>query len=288
VTLFESEEQATTAPVGPSFRVRMRLAYDGTDFRGFALQKGVRTVAGDLIEATGKVLGQPIELTCAGRTDAGVHAWEQVVSFDVAGTPATVDLEGLRRSLNKMLGPAIAVRVAEPAPEGFDARRSATGRAYRYTVLNRPEPDPFRARTAWHVETPLDLRAMQLACDPLFGEHDFGAFCRRPPRRSGLQPGEEASLVRRVVDARWLDLGEGVLRFDIEASAFCHQMVRSIVGLLVAVGVGRRRAGEVAGILRSRDRAQAEQPAPPHGLCLWAVRYPDDSFSPVSEVPITP
>jgi tRNA pseudouridine38-40 synthase len=256
----------------------MQVAYDGTGFRGFAAQRGVKTVGGSLIDAIGKVLGHPIELTCAGRTDAGVHAWGQVVSFDAAGTPSTVDLEALQRSLNKMLGPAIAVRSVGPAPEGFDARRSATGRAYRYTVLNRPEPDPFLARTAWLVEAPLDLRAMQLACDPLFGEHDFSAFCRRPD--------EQASLVRRVTDARWLDLGEGILRFDIEASAFCHQMVRSVVGLLVGVGLGRKRAGDVAGILRSKERSHAGQPAPPHGLCLWAVRYP--GFSPISDVPTTP
>jgi tRNA pseudouridine38-40 synthase len=258
----------------------MTVAYDGGGFRGFAVQGGIKTVGGELEAAIGKVLGHPVELTCAGRTDAGVHAWGQVVSFDAAGSSATVDLAGLQRSLNKMLAPAVVVRRVEPAPEGFDARRSATGRAYRYTVLNRPQPDPFLARTTWHVEAPLDVRAMQLGCDPLIGEHDFSAFCRRPD--------EDASLIRRVEDARWLDLGDGLLRFDVEATAFCHQMVRSLVGLMVAIGSGKTRAGDVAWILRSRERSNAAQPAPPQGLCLWAVRYPDEPFRPVSGEPISP
>ena len=258
----------------------MTVAYDGGGFRGFAAQRNVKTVGGELAAAIGKVLGHPVELTCAGRTDAGVHAWGQVVSFDAAGTPEAVDLPGLQRSLNKMLAPAVVVREAVGAVDDFDARRWATRRAYRYTVLNRPEPDPFLARTAWHVEAPLDLRAMQLGCDPLIGEHDFSAFCRRPT--------DEASLVRRVIDAGWIDLGTGLLRFDIEASAFCHQMVRSIVGLLVAVGQGRKRAGDVAWILRSLDRHRAGQPAPPHGLCLWEVGYPDESLTAVPEAPISP
>jgi tRNA pseudouridine38-40 synthase len=278
VTLFDPEE-TTTAPVEPSFRVRMLVAYDGRPFRGFAAQReGVRTVGGDLIVAIAKVLGHPIELTCAGRTDAGVHAWGQVVSFDAAGSPADVDLCALQRSLNKMLAPAVAIRDVAVAAPNFSARHSATWRAYRYTVLNRPVPDPFLAPTAWHIEAPLDLRAMQLACDPLIGEHDFAAFCRRPV--------PEASLVRRVLEAGWVDLGDGVLRFDVRASAFCHQMVRSIVGLMAAVGQGRKRAGDVAGIIRSGQRAGAGSPAPPHGLCLWEVGYGEEPSGAVSERPM--
>ena len=115
---------------------------------------------------------------------------------------------------------------------------------------------------------PLDVAAMRLACDPLYGEHDFSAFCRRPP--------DGASLVRVVRDARWTVLDDHLLRFEIEASSFCQQMVRSLVGTMVEVGIAKRRAGEMSGILRSRDRAHAGGLAPPHGLCLWAVRYPGD------------
>jgi tRNA pseudouridine38-40 synthase len=169
-----------------------------------------------------------------------------------------------------MCGPAVAVRDAAEVAADFDARWSATGRRYRYLVLNRPDPDPFLARTAWHVERPLDRYAMALACDPLIGEHDFAAFCRRPKRSTGQA---DASLVRRVAEAGWSDDGDGVLRFEIEAGAFCHQMVRSVVGTLVEVGAGRRKAGEMAGIIRAGDRAGAGDLAPPHGLTLVAVRY---------------
>ena len=129
-------------------------------------------------------------------------------------------------------------------------------------------PDPFLAATSWHVEAPLSLPALRLTCDPVVGEHDFSSFCRVPRR----QP--DATMVRRVIDARWLDLGGGVLRFDIEATSFCHQMVRSLVGTMVEMGAGRRPPGEMAGVLRSRTRARAGHIAPPHGLCLWAVSYP--------------
>jgi tRNA pseudouridine38-40 synthase len=187
-----------------------------------------------------------------------------------------------------MLGPEIVVRAIDLAPEGFHARFSATGRMYRYTVLNRPVPDPFLRSTAWHVAEPLDLAALRLACDPLIGEHDFASFCRRPrgPRPAagaGRAPADRAGgrsggggpapRVRRVLSAGWHDLGPGLLRFDNEASAFCHQMVRSIVGTLVDVGRGRKRAGDMRAILAAEDRNAAGMLAPPRGLCLWEVRY---------------
>jgi tRNA pseudouridine38-40 synthase len=191
-----------------------------------------------------------------------VHAWGQVVSFD-----ARLDAEpgAIQRALNRTLRPSIVVREAEVAEEAFDARRSATCREYRYRVLNNPAPDPFQAATSWHVPVPLDLAGMRLACDPLVGEHDFSSFCRRAS--------PDSSLVRRVRFARWVDEGEGVLRFEIAASAFCHQMVRSVVGTLVDIGRGKRRAGDLTGILAARTRSAAAQPAPPHGLCLWSVEY---------------
>ena len=258
------------APTGPLVRVRMTVAYDGSGFHGFAPQPGVDTVGGTLAAALGRVLrgGGDIELTCAGRTDAGVHAWGQVVSFDA---PADrLDPLTLQRSLNRLCGPAIVVRDVRVAAEDFDARRSATGRTYRYTIVNRPVPDPFLAHVAWHVDEPLDLALLRLGCDPLVGEHDFSAFCRRPRRRDG----GEVSLARTVHRAGWTDLGDGVLRFEIEANAFCHQMIRSLVGTLVDVGLTRRHAGELLGIIAGRDRAAASPLAPPHGLCLWAVTYP--------------
>jgi tRNA pseudouridine38-40 synthase len=250
-------------------RVKLVVAYDGASFHGFASQPGVTTVAGRLGDTLERVLGHPVELVCAGRTDAGVHGWGQVVSFDAAAD--RFDAAKVQAAVNGLCGPAIVVREASvPDSPDFSARFDATARRYRYTILNRPVPDPFLATTAWHVATPLDVRAMQAACDPLIGEHDFTSFCRRPKD----QP--DASLTRRVLDARWeVDdaAGEGVLRFWIEATAFCHQMVRSITGTLVDVGLGKRTAADVLAALRARDRAAAGPVAPPHGLCLWEVVY---------------
>ncbi len=243
--------------------MRLLVAYDGSGYRGFALQPGVPTVGGALSAALERYLRHTVELTCAGRTDTGVHAWGQVVSFVAR---ADVDPTAMQRAVNRALRPSIVVRAADVAPDGFDARRSAIGRRYRYTVRNDPVADPFSAGTAWHVPAPLDLPAMRLACDPFHGEHDFSSFCRRPPA-----PG--ASLVRAVREARWVDSGDGILRFEIEASSFCHQMVRSIVGTLVDVGLGKRKAGEMTGVIRSGSRSAAGQLAPAHGLCLWEVSY---------------
>ena len=249
-------------------RVRLLVAYDGAGFRGFWPNAGVTTVGGELILALEQVFNRPITVTCAGRTDAGVHAWGQVVTFDAP--VERLDLQRLQASINTLCGPAIVVReVAEVAPD-VDARGSAVSRTYRYTVLNRPYPDPFLRHTTWHVPEPLDLSAMVLACDPFIGSHDFASFCRRPKAIEGQAP---ASLTRRVHDARWVELADDLLRFEITANAFCHQMVRSIVGLLVDVGLGRRRAGDVLGIIRAKDRQVAPSPAPPQGLCLWSVAY---------------
>ncbi|MEX2659082.1 MAG: tRNA pseudouridine(38-40) synthase TruA [Acidimicrobiales bacterium] len=265
VTLFDDHEEQAPIP-DPAVRVRLVVGYLGAGFHGFAFNPGVRTVAGALSDALEKVLRHRVRLTCAGRTDAGVHAWGQVVSFDARDD---VDLVTVQRAVNHLLAPAIAVREASVEDDGFDARHSAVARRYRYTIVNRPVLDPFRASTAWHVPEPLDLAALRLGCDPLLGEHDFSSFCRKPR----LPEGVSFTMTRRVLDARWHDLGEGVLRFDIEATAFCQQMVRSIVGLLVEVGNGKRRAGEVRGIIAARTRSKAASPAPPHGLVLWEVVY---------------
>ncbi|MGH2684185.1 MAG: tRNA pseudouridine(38-40) synthase TruA [Actinomycetota bacterium] len=265
--LFPDPDEPSLAALGASSalcRVRLLVAYDGRGFHGFAANPGIKTIGGTLITSIARVLGHEITITCAGRTDTGVHAWGQVVTFDARAEG--LDLEALQRSVNKLCAPQIVVREAEVVDDDFDARRSALSRHYRYTVVNRPVPDPFMAGTAWHVEQPLELAALRLTCDPLIGEHDFSAFCRKPPAR-------DASLVRRVIDAGWTDLGDGVLRFEIGASSFCHQMVRSLVGTMVEMGLGKRTAGEMASILRSHDRKYAGHLAPAHGLCLWEVRY---------------
>ncbi len=249
-------------------RVKAVVAYDGSAFHGFAENLGVATVAATLRRSIEQVLQTEIELAGAGRTDTGVHARGQVVSFDA---PADgFDPGSLQRSVNALCAPSIVVRFLEEAAPDFHARFSARWRRYRYTILNRPVPDPFLAATAWHVAQPLDLPAMRMAADPLIGEHDFSSFCRRPRRAEG----EEApSMVRRVLAAGWDGTADDVLTFEITATSFCHQMVRSIVGTLVEVGIGRKRPGDMRGIIHARDRHRAGQLAPPHGLCLWEVGY---------------
>jgi tRNA pseudouridine38-40 synthase len=276
VTLFDDLPSPEDVVGVATVRVQMVLAYDGSLYHGFAANPGVATVAGTLQRTLERVLRYPVRLTAAGRTDRGVHAWGQVVSFDAP--EAGLDLPSVQRSVNKLCGGSIVVREASIAEPTFDARFSARSRRYRYTVLNRAVPDPFLGARSWWVEHSLDLRAMELACDPLFGEHDFSSFCRRPKDRvigGDETPDDEdgPALVRRVLDARWTRHDEGVLRFEIEASSFCHQMVRSIVGTLVEMGSGRKKPGAMASILRAQTRSAAGQVAPPHGLCLWLVRY---------------
>ncbi|WP_419917210.1 tRNA pseudouridine(38-40) synthase TruA [Candidatus Poriferisodalis sp.] len=255
--------------------VRLDMAYRGTGFRGFAANEGVRTVAGELGAALERILGEAPLLTVAGRTDAGVHATEQVVSFRIGG-------EGLRRldpagpprlasALNRILNPEIAVAAAAFADDSFDARHSASSRAYEYRIRNAVHPDPRCADLEWHVAAPLDIGQMNVAAGHFVGEHDFTSFCRRPKDRP------DASLVRTVSRARWSAEG-AQMRFEIEANAFCHQMVRAIVGQCVAVGRGDPAADDVPAVLSARSRDAAAPIAPPHGLTLVAVRYPDDAY----------
>ena len=234
-------------------------------------------MAGALREALGRTarMPDPPGLTCAGRTDAGVHARGQVIHVDLP--PIPFDGVGLARALNRQLSPSIVILNATEAPDDFDARHSATGRTYRYLVWNAPTADPLLHPMTWHVRDPLDLRAMGAASDVLLGTHDFRSFCRRKPGTSAEQP-----IVRRVTRAKWSvdqgpelrDAGPGrLLRFEIEANSFCHQMVRAVVGSLVEVGRGRGNAATLLDRLRATSRHRAADPAPAQGLCLVSVQY---------------
>jgi len=223
---------------------------------------------GDLHEAMTTVLRQPVELTVAGRTDAGVHGWGQVLSGDL---PADTDLAALARRINKLCAPMISIREAEWAAADFDARFSATSRQYRYHVWNHPAPNPLLATTSWHVPHPLDLDAMGAALPALHGEHDFSSFCRRPKVPEQFPP---PSLVRVLHSLSWAAIDRSpLLRFEITGSAFCHQMVRSIVGTTVDVGLGRIDPAALPSILAAKDRSAAGVVAPPTGLVLWNVGY---------------
>jgi tRNA pseudouridine38-40 synthase len=248
----------------------MTVAYDGAPFHGFAENEGVVTVGATLRHAIERVLGHPVTLGVAGRTDRGVHAWGQVVTFDA--DPARLELDALARALNALCRPSIAVRdVALAAQADFHARFSATARVYRYRVYNEVAPNPFVANTSWHIPQPLDLAALRNATIPFVGTHDFSSFCKRT--RTVRPPTKEVSFVRAVRRADWSRRSDGMVIFEIEARSFCRQMVRSIVGTLVDVGLGRRRASDIPAMLVARDRNAAGSVAPPRGLVLWEVRF---------------
>ncbi len=241
--------------------VRLLLAYDGTEFHGWARQPRLRTVQGVLEEALARMFGEPPRLSVAGRTDAGVHAFGQVASF-VA--PAAVDPLRVQRMLNGVLAPEVVVRDARVAPGSFDARHSATGREYLYRIDTAVVPNPFTARYVWHRPGRLRLAPMRAAAGLLIGQRDFGSFCRAP----NLPASTVRNLRRLSVSAR----GE-TLEIRAEANAFLQQMVRSLVGTLVAVGEGKIEPASIPGILSARSRPAAGPVAPPHGLTLMRVAY---------------
>ncbi|MGH8823434.1 MAG: tRNA pseudouridine(38-40) synthase TruA [Jiangellaceae bacterium] len=258
-------------------RLRLDVGYDGTDFAGWAVQPGLRTVQGTLEHALGMVLRvPPPRLTAAGRTDAGVHARGQVCHADVprdawlvvAGRSTRSEEDAIVRRLAGVLPADLRARSVVVAPDGFDARFSAIWRRYAYRVADAPYGvDPLsRASVLWHPR-PLDLSAMNAAAEGLLGEHDFAAFCRA---RQG------ASTVRELRVLRWQRAENGLAVATVEADAFCHNQVRSLVGALLAVGDGRRPVAWPASVLDGRRRDPAVSVVPPRGLTLEGVGYPPD------------
>lgn len=223
---------------------------------------------GVLEDALGVLLRAPApRLTVAGRTDAGVHARGQVAHVDVPAGLADDPL--LLRRLNGLLPDDVRVRAVSRAPAGFDARFSAVSRTYCYRVADAPElVDPLRRHDVLVSPRPLALAAMQAACPPLLGEHDFAAFCRRR---------EGATTVRALLDLRWERDATGLAVMTVVADAFCHSMVRSLVGAMLAVGEGRRPPDWPGSLLRLGARSSEVAVAPPHGLVLERVDYPPDS-----------
>jgi tRNA pseudouridine38-40 synthase len=240
--------------------VRLDLGYDGTGFRGYARQDGLRTVQGSLENALETLLGHVPDTSVAGRTDAGVHALGQVVSFPFEGE---LDTARMLRSLNGLVGPEISVRAVSLVGDDFHARHSASSRRYRYRIGTAPAGDPLTRHWTWEVGRALDVAAMAQAAGQFIGEHDFSSFCRSVEGKSN---------VRRVVESR-LEAEGPVIEFWIIANAFCHQMVRSLVGLLYDVGRGFTPEASVAEVIEARDRSRTATVAPPHGLTLWEVGY---------------
>jgi tRNA pseudouridine38-40 synthase len=259
-------------------RLRLDLAYDGTDFHGWATQPGLRTVQGVLEQALAQVLRQrEVPVTCAGRTDTGVHARGQVVHLDVppdvvaaaAGRSTAPPTTALLRRLNGVLPRDVRVRGVGEAPEGFDARFSAVWRRYAYRIADDPAVvDPLVRRMVLTWPRPLDLEPMNRAAAELLGEHDFAAFCKKR---------EGATTVRTLLELSWTRDDTGLVVGTVRADAFCHHMVRALVGCLLAVGEERRDPGWAVDVLAGGVRDPHVTVVPAHGLTLEEVRYPDDA-----------
>jgi tRNA pseudouridine38-40 synthase len=252
----------------PTLRVRLDVGYDGTDFSGWARQPDRRTVQATIETAMATVLRlSDVPLTVAGRTDAGVHARGQVCHADLPRevVPDEASLVALHRRLGRLLPDDVRVHRVQTALAGFDARFSAVWRRYVYRVCDRPElMDPLRRREVLVWPRPLDQRAMAQAAERLLGEHDFATFCKRR---------EGATTIRTLLRFDWKRVGAG-LEGTVVADAFCHSMVRAMVGAVLAVGEGRRSVAWVGEALAARDRSAGSSVVPALGLTLEEVGYP--------------
>jgi tRNA pseudouridine38-40 synthase len=258
-------------------RIRLDVAYDGTDFHGWAAQPGLRTVEGELTAALATALRvEAVEVVCAGRTDTGVHARGQVTHVDAdddllagsAGRSTDPPLQALLRRLNGILPADVRVRRAAQASPYFDARFGALWRRYAYRIADRPESvDPLVRSHVLAWPRPLDLDAMNAAAEALVGRHDFASFCKQR---------EGATTIRTLLELSWARDQSGVAVGTVRADAFCHSMVRSLVGCLIAVGEGRRSAAWAAEMLEAEARNPAVAVVQAHGLTLEEVAYPPD------------
>jgi tRNA pseudouridine38-40 synthase len=239
------------------FTTKLLLEYDGTEFAGWARQPGLRTVQEELETAISTILRDPIPVTVAGRTDAGVHAWGQVVSYDGEA------LDPLR--LNAVLPPDVAVLESTPMDAAFDARHDARSRTYCFRILNRRARSAFWRRTAWWVGRPLDRAALDACAAALVGTHDFTAFT---PTQT-----EHVRFERDVIAAQWREPEEGLLEFWITADTFMRHMNRVLVGTMADVAHGLGTPDDFAFLLTGRPRSEAGATAPPHGLALASVAY---------------
>lgn len=263
---------------GDVIRIRIELAYNGTHFKGWAVQPGLRTVQGLLEEALERLVRVPVRVTVAGRTDAGVHSRGQVVHVDLPqsrwtsfpGRSDRTEGQALTEKLNSVLPRDIVVFNAEVAPEGFDARFSALYRRYNYRIADSVSlRDPLTADYVYWQRYPLDVERMQAAAAPLVGLRDFAAFCK---------PREGASTIRELKEFHWERVSEGpdtgLVRATIVADAFCHNMVRALVGASVDVGQGLKDVDWPLQMLRSKSRVNSSAVVAPHGLTLEHVEYP--------------
>jgi len=241
--------------------IKLVIGYDGTEFHGFQRQRGLRTVQEELERTLTTLLGHPVSVKSAGRTDAGVHAEGQVVSF---WTTCPIPVDRLPVALNGLLPPDIVAKRAKVVSPDFHPRFDATSRVYRYLIDNRPVPSALLRRYAWHIPKPLNVEAMKTAAQYLIGVHDFASF-----HASGSDLGSTVREMKRIV----ISNRNGIIAITLEANSFLYHMARIIVGTLVEIGCGERHHEEMRDILLARNRSVAGKTAPPHGLCLMQVKY---------------
>ena len=281
--------------------LKLTVAYDGTDFRGWQSQPGQPTIQGALTDVVQQLTQKRSNLQGAGRTDAGVHAWGQVVSFK---TDAELAPEEFLRGCNALLPPSIRVREAEEVSPNFHARWRAQAKTYVYSIYRGTIVPPFRWRYVLHVPQELDFAAMAEAARHFEGERDFTTFSTSTGSEAEdrdqtmVRHVFRSELIARAIGGGSIDLGaisgpapcpgecSEEWLYVIRGSSFLRYMVRKIVGTLIQVGRGRRLAGEIPGLLEKRDRACAGPTAPPHGLCLQSVEYPDPTASLTGKAPL--
>lgn len=258
--------------------IRLVVAYDGTEFGGWQAQPGAPTIQGTLERALEKVVGEHARLLGSGRTDAGVHALNQVASFK---TRCSIPCANLLKAVNNLLPPAVRVKRADEVGESFHARYDARAKTYRYRILLAPVAPPFIARYVFHYPYAIDRARMALAAKAFEGEHDFTSFAGAGGRAKKIEGGrasagasQRGEMVRRIFSSRLLWCPRtSILIYEIQGSGFLHHMVRNIVGTLLEVGRGKLAPPDIRRILEARDRARAGPTAPASGLCLVEVTY---------------
>ena len=260
-------ESLVTSVDGGLTRYRATVAYDGKDFRGWGAQPDQRTVQGEIEPAIAQVLRLPtMSVQCAGRTDAGVHARGQVIHFDLPGR-LTIAPNDLAYKINSILPDDVAIQEVQETTPDFDARFAALSRSYVYLIY-QGNPNPLLRDRAYRSWLPLDVEAMHEASQELLGLHDFAGFCRKR---------EGGTTIRTLLRFDWSKTDEGLIRADVQADAFCHSMVRGLVGALLSIGEGKRDKEWLVGYLEQRERSSGLFIAPAHALTLDSVEYPDES-----------
>ena len=248
-------------------RIKLVIEYDGSGFHGWQVQENAHSVQEEVERAVLKITGEKARVTGAGRTDAGVHAFGQAAHFD---TLSNIPAEKFAAALNSALPPEVSVVSSSEMPESFHARFSACGKTYEYRILNRPVRSPILAKRAWHIREGLDLDAMKLAAAKFIGKHDFSSFCAS---------GHSVLTYDRIITASAWNRMDECLVYRVSGNGFLYNMVRIMTGTMVEIGLEKRPVEDIEALFEEKDRNRAGITAPPHGLFLVKVHYPDGDYT---------